>query len=62
MERFNPTFREGVLDMNIFENFHQVREKTEEFLDDYNNEHPHESLKDKSPIEFMNNKNQKKTA
>jgi len=48
--------------MNIFENFHQVREKTEEFLDDYNNEHPHESLKDKSPIEFMNNKNQKKTA
>jgi len=62
VERFNRTFREDVLDMNIFENIHQVRDKTEEFLDDYNNEHPHDSLGDMSPIEFMNNKNQKKTA
>lgn len=62
VERFNRTFREDVLDMNIFENIHQVREKTEEFLEDYNNEHPHESLGNMSPIEFMNNRNQKKTA
>jgi putative transposase len=62
VERFNRTFREDVLDMNIFENIHQVREKTEEFLVDYNNEHPHDSLGGMSPIEFMNNRNQKKTA
>lgn len=62
VERFNRTFREDVLDMNIFENIYQVREKTEEFLDDYNNEHPHDSLGDMSPIEFMNKKNQRKTA
>ena len=62
VERFNRTFREDVLDMNIFENIHQVREKTEEFLDDYNNEHPHDSLGGMSPIEFMNKQNEKKTA
>ena len=40
----------------------QAREKTEEFLEDYNNEHPHDSLGGMSPVEFMNNKMQKKIA
>jgi putative transposase len=62
IERFNRTFREDVLDMNIFENIHQVREKAEEFLEDYNNHHPHDSLGNMSPIEFMNSKNHRKTA
>ena len=62
VERFNRLFREDVLDMNIFENINQVREMTEEFIDDYNNEHPHDSLGDMSPIEFLNHKNQKKIA
>jgi putative transposase len=62
VERFNRLFREDVLDMNIFENINQVREKTEEFIEDYNNEHPHDSLGDMSPIEFLNHKNQKKIA
>jgi len=44
----------------IVETIHQVREKTEEFLDDYNNYHPHDSLNDMSPIEFMKVKNQTK--
>lgn len=56
IERFNRAYREDVLDMNIFENIHQVREKTEEFLDDYNNFHPHDSLGKMSPIEFMKSK------
>jgi len=59
VERFNRTYREDVLDMNIFENKNQVREKTEEFLEDYNNEHPHDSLGNMSPIEFMKNKQMK---
>lgn len=62
IERFNRTYREDVLDLNIFQNIYQAREKTEEFLDDYNNEHPHDSLGGMSPIEFINNRNQKKSA
>lgn len=60
VERFNRSYREDVLDLNIFENIQQVRQKTEEFLDDYNNFHPHKSLADMSPVEFMNTKSKKK--
>jgi putative transposase len=53
IERFNRTYREDVLDLNIFENIGQVRDKTETFREDYNNNHPHDSLGDMSPIEFL---------
>jgi putative transposase len=56
IERFNRTYREDVLNMNIFENINQVKEKTEEFLEDYNNFHPHDSLANMSPIEFIKSK------
>lgn len=56
VERFNRSYREDVLNMNIFENINQVREKTEEFIEDYNNNHPHDSLGNMSPIEFMKSK------
>jgi transposase InsO family protein len=39
--------------MHIFESIHQVREKTEEFLEDYINKHPHDSLGEMTPVEFM---------
>lgn len=53
VERFNRHYREDVLDMHIFETISQVREKTDEFMDDYNTNHPHDSLGNLSPIEFM---------
>lgn len=53
IERFNRTYREDVLDINLFENIQQVRIKTEEFMEDYNNHHPHESLNDMSPVKFL---------
>jgi putative transposase len=59
IERFNRHYREEVLDMHIFENINQVREKTEDFIDDYNNNHPHDSLANMSPIEFMISKYKK---
>ena len=59
IERFNRHFREDVLDLNIFENIYQVKEKTEDFMEDYNNNHPHDSLGNKSPIEFMISKYKK---
>ncbi len=59
VERFNRTYREDVLDMHIFDNIHQVRELTENFMDDYNHKHPHKSLGNKAPIEFMNERKEK---
>ena len=53
IERFNRTFREDVMDAHIFRNLSEVREITETWMDDYNNNHPHESLGNKPPIEFM---------
>jgi putative transposase len=60
IERFNRTYREDVLDMHIFENVNQVKEKTEEFMMDYNNYHPHDSLSNLSPVQFLKTKYQKK--
>lgn len=54
VERFNRSYREGVLDAYIFESLAQVRQQTEEWMEDYNNEHPHESLGDRTPVEFRN--------
>ena len=56
IERFNRTFREDVLDANIFERISQVRDLTNDWMEDYNYNHPHASLGNMSPIEFMNMK------
>jgi len=44
IERFNGSYRRGVLDKYIFEDIHQVREQTEKWMHDYNNFKPHDSL------------------
>ena len=59
IERFNRTYREDVLDANIFENVDQVRELTANWMEDYNNNHPHASLANMSPNEFMKTKTEK---
>ena len=52
IERFNRTYREEVLDMNLFSHLQEVREITREWLSSYNQERPHESLAGMSPISF----------
>ncbi len=44
IERFNGSFRRGVLDMHVFRNLTEVREQAEPWLADYNREIPHDSL------------------
>lgn len=56
IERFNRTYREDVLDAIIFENIDQVRELTEQWRTDYNQNHPHASLANMSPKEFLKSK------
>ncbi len=52
IERFNRTYREEVLDMNLFNNLQEVKEITNEWLKEYNNDRPHESLKGLAPVGF----------
>ncbi len=53
IERFNKTLREDVLDAYIFESISQVKEITESWQKDYNENHPHESLGGISPKQYL---------
>lgn len=52
VERFNRTYREDILDAYLFKNLKQVRELSEEWMKDYNQFHPHQSLKGYSPFGY----------
>lgn len=58
VERFNRLFREDILDAYLFEKISSVRVLSDKWKDDYNNNHPHKSLGNMSPIQFkiLNNK------
>jgi len=53
VERFNRTFREEVLDMYVFRYLSEVREITENWITEYNEERPHESLGNLTPAEYL---------
>lgn len=52
IERFNGSYRRGVLDLYVFRTLNEVRERTEAWLADYNTQIPHQSLGDLTPVEF----------
>jgi putative transposase len=53
IERFNRTYREEVLDFYIFSSLAEVREITENWLRQYNEQRPHEALGDLAPSEYL---------
>jgi putative transposase len=53
IERFNRSYREAVLDMFVFQTLSEVREQTEKWLREYNEERPHESLGNMTPREYL---------
>lgn len=56
IERFNGSYRRAVLDAYIFRNLNEAREQTEIWRTYYNEQRPHESLDNMTPIEYRMNK------
>lgn len=55
IERLNRTIREDILDAYLFENLTQLRILIEKWMEDYNNNYPHQSLSGKSPKAYAVN-------
>lgn len=55
IERFNRSFRSEILDAYYFDNLDQVRILSDLFMEDYNNDRPHESLGNISPKQYYKN-------
>jgi putative transposase len=59
-------YREAVLDAYLFFDLYEVRKLTEEWIEEYNERRPHESLDNLTPVEWsiksLNNENQQSKA
>ena len=53
IERFNRSYRNEVLNLYVFDNIDQVQQLTDEWLNSYNHERPHDSLGRVPPLTFM---------
>lgn len=53
VERFNRTYRDEILNMYAFKTLNEVREITENWIKEYNEERPHDSLGDLTPSEYL---------
>ena len=52
IERFNRSYREAILDSYLFNTIREVQRLTDEWLDHYNNERPHEALRNMTPRQY----------
>ena len=53
IERFNRLFREDILDAYLFEDLEDLRLLADEWMDDYNHNHPHSALGGLSPLAYI---------
>src|SRR5438309_9667060 len=52
IERFNRLYREAVLDAYLFFDLYQVKQLTQEWMEEYNERRPHEALNNLTPEEW----------
>lgn len=60
VERFNGSYRRGVLDQYIFEDINQVRSQSQIWMEDYNHYRPHDSLNNIPPVKYAQKKSGKR--
>ena len=53
IERFNRTFREDVLDANLFYGIKHTQEIADQWMYEYNHERPHQSLNYQTPLSYV---------
>jgi putative transposase len=53
VERCNGSVRKELLNANVFYTLTEVRERIEEWMDDYNHHRPHESLGYRAPVDLL---------
>lgn len=53
IERFNRSFREDVLDAYLFMDMDELRHIAWQWMEDYNQNHPHQSLNNQSPLKYL---------
>lgn len=54
IERFNGNIRRELLNAYVFRTLGEVRQMTAEYRYDYNHDRPHNALKNKTPLEVLN--------
>lgn len=59
IERFNGSYRRAVLDAYLFRSIGEVKNITEAWMNDYNNNRPHLALGNLTPNEFLKNYREK---
>ena len=61
IERFNGSYRKEILNAYVFFELDEVRQLTEQWIKEYNNNRPHESLNNLTPIEWIKQIKMKET-
>ena len=61
IERFNRTYRNELLDLYLFRNLAEVRDATYWWMIEYNEQRPHDSLNDLTPVEYMEKNSENST-
>lgn len=52
IERFNRTYRTEILNMYVFKNLTEVKEITDVWIKEYNEERPHQALNSMTPVQY----------